>query len=152
SGRGVMKTARVLTAVATAGGISSLATMACAQTAGQFVEAFHGTRHLVDRCFSNPRSTCNLVLGSTADANSRFAIEGQGPGDVALVHLWGASEGRMALFDVAGASKCVDAGQAAPPVQASGSVGGPVNLNVRAEARDDVEVVGVLAMRTCVAT
>jgi hypothetical protein len=49
-------------------------------------------------------------------------------------------------------SKCVDAAQAAPPAPEGASVQVLVNLNVRAEARDDAEVVGVVPSQTCVTT
>jgi SH3-like domain-containing protein len=46
----------------------------------------------------------------------------------------------------------VDAAQAAPPASEGASVQVLVNLNVRAEARDDAEVVGVVPSQTCVTT
>jgi hypothetical protein len=49
-------------------------------------------------------------------------------------------------------SKCVDAAQAAPPAPEGASVQVLVNLNVRAEARDDAEVVGVVPSQACVTT
>lgn len=49
-------------------------------------------------------------------------------------------------------SKCADAEQAAPPAAERASVQVLVNLNVRAEARDDAEVVGVVPTQTCVTT
>lgn len=49
-------------------------------------------------------------------------------------------------------TKCVDAAQAAPPAPQGASVQVLVNLNVRAEARDDAEIVGVVPTQTCVMT
>lgn len=49
-------------------------------------------------------------------------------------------------------SKCVDAAEVAPPAPERASVEVLVNLNVRAEARDDAEVVGVIPTQTCVTT
>ncbi|MEI5682704.1 MULTISPECIES: AprI/Inh family metalloprotease inhibitor [unclassified Mesorhizobium] len=199
-----MKVTKFLTIMLAAAGALSLATMARAQSVDQFVQAFNGSWQLVDARYSNPPSTCNMVLGSKADADGRFAVEGQGcRGEAALVKSWGVSEGQMTLFDAAGAviarlggsqrrisgtsasgsplifekvgvagtaamleaarraggcfysgftSKCVDAAEAAPPAPERASVQVLVNLNVRAEARDDAEVVGVVPTQTCVTT
>ena len=49
-------------------------------------------------------------------------------------------------------SKCADAAQVAPPTPERASVQVLVNLNVRAEARDDAEVVGIVPLQTCVTT
>ncbi|TPN45860.1 hypothetical protein FJ981_26360 [Mesorhizobium sp. B1-1-4] len=199
-----MKVARFLTVVLAVAGMSFPATVVRAQSVDQFVQAFSGTWQLVDARYSNLPSTCHMALGSTADANGRFAIKGLGcRGDAALVSSWGVSEGQMALFDAAGAviarlggnqrrisgtsvsgaplifekvgvagtaamleaakraggcfysgftSKCADAAQAAPPAPEGASVQVLVKLNVRAEARDDAEVVGVVPSQTCVTT
>lgn len=199
-----MQMARFLTVLLSAAGALSLATMVQAQSVDQFVQAFNGSWQLVDARYSNPASTCNMVLGTKADANGRFAVEGRGcRGDAALIKSWGISEGQMTLFDAAGTviarlggsqrrisgttasgsplilekvgvagtaamleaarraggcvysgftSTCVDAAQAAPPAAERASVQVVVNLNVRAEAREDAEVVGVVPKQTCVTT
>ncbi|WP_343313481.1 AprI/Inh family metalloprotease inhibitor [Brucella sp. BE17] len=199
-----MKVTRFLTIMVTAAGVLSLATMVRAQSVDQFVQAFNGSWQLVDARYSNPPLTCNMVLGSKADTDGHFAVEGQScRGEAALVKSWGVSEGQMTLFDAAGAviarlggsqrrisgttatgaplifeksgvagtaaklkaaeraggcfysgftSKCVHAAQAAPPAPEGASVQVLVNLNIRAEARDDAEVVGVVPTQTCVKT
>jgi hypothetical protein len=199
-----MKFTRFLMAMLAAAGAFSFTPEVRAQSVDQYVEAFSGTWQLVDARYSNPPSTCNMVLGSTADSDGRFAIEGTGcRGEAALISSWGVAQGQMTLFDADGAviarlggsqrrisgtsasgsplifervgaggtaamleaakkaggcfysgftSKCVDAAEAAPPAPEGASVQVLVNLNVRAEARDDAEVVGVVPQQTCVKT
>lgn len=199
-----MKVARVFTTMLAAAGVLTLATMVGAQSLDQYVQAFSGNWQLIDARYSNPPSTCNMVLGSEADADGRFTVKAEGcRGEAALVQSWGISQGQMTLFDATGeaiarlggsqrrisgtsasgsplifekvgvggnaamleaarraggcfysgfTSKCVDAAQAAPPAPEGASVQVLVNLNVRAEARDDAEVVGVVPAQTCVTT
>ncbi|RJG40806.1 hypothetical protein [Mesorhizobium sp. DCY119] len=70
-----MKVTRFLTVMLAAAGVLSLATMGRAQSVDQFVQAFNGSWHLVDARYSNPPSTCNMVLGSKADTDGGFAVE-----------------------------------------------------------------------------
>src|SRR5690606_16827157 len=49
-------------------------------------------------------------------------------------------------------SKCADKAQLEPPSPKGGSVQVLVNLNVRAEPRDDAAVVGVVPSQTCITT